>query len=156
MNQYIKKLKNQVFKRQFDSWSCCLANQTGNHTHTIRQLVVKLCDSVCGLVQNGGVKCLSSLHLFFLMDMNVSNVYSERCPMKMSGSGELKSQDQACVIKVSGHMLKLSSCDIDKVNSRGSVHAEVRELHFIDWHRLVLGVARRHGHSARGTRGRAD
>lgn len=36
------------------------------------------------------MKCLSSSHPFSLLDMNVSDVYSERCPMKMSGSGELK------------------------------------------------------------------
>lgn len=59
--------------------------------------------------------------------------------MKMSGSGELKVTGPSMCDK--GQWSKLSLCDLDKVKSRGSVHAEVRELHFIDWHRLVLGVA---------------
>lgn len=60
--------------------------------------------------------------------------------MKMSGSGEFKVIGQS-VIKVSGHMSRLSLCDRVKVKGCGSVHAEVRELHLVDWHRLVLDVA---------------
>lgn len=36
------------------------------------------------------MKRLSSSHPFSLLDMNVCDVYSERCLMKMSGSGEFK------------------------------------------------------------------